>query len=117
MIQELYKLSSNSLSGDKTLEAIERAVAKIGERTDCDDYLVFAISDANLGIYGITPDRISRALTRDPKVTASAIFIAEQKAASFLAQQLPIGKGHVCLDCADLPSIFAGIFARAATNG
>ena len=57
------------------------------------------------------------AVMRNTKVTASAIFLAEPEAAQFLAQRLPLGKGFVCLDTKDLPRIFAGIFARAATGG
>lgn len=117
VIKELYRASDTAFSGDTTVEAIEKSVDIIANRPDCDDYLVFVLSDANLGSYGITPDMIGKALTRDPKVTASAIFIAEPDAADFLARGLPVGKGHVCLDAADLPKIFSGIFARAATGG
>ncbi|CAK0844963.1 unnamed protein product [Prorocentrum cordatum] len=84
---------------------------------EADDYLVFVISDANLGSYGITPEMLRRVLTADPKVTACAIFIAERGAADMLSAALPAGRGYVCLDVERLPSILKDVFARAAVGG
>jgi len=83
---------------------------------EADDYLVFVISDANFGGYGITPDMLRTALTADPKVTACAIFIAERDAAEMLSTALPSGRGYVCLDVSKLPNILKEVFANAATS-
>jgi hypothetical protein len=40
-----------------------------------DEYFVVVLSDANLGQYGITPEALARALTADPRVRASLLFI------------------------------------------
>ena len=65
------------------MAAIE-ATAKVAD-DPADDHLVFLLSDANLGRYGITPQAISGALQSDPSVTGHAIFVAEPSAADWLA--------------------------------
>jgi len=115
VVSQMSSASSIAASGDSTVEAIEAAVKRITSQ-EADDYLIFVVSDANLGGYGITPDMLRRALTADPKVTACAIFIAEEEAAEMLSTGLPSGCGYVCLDVSKLPNILKEIFARAATS-
>lgn len=104
VIAQIISASGIAASGDSTVEGIEAAVKRVAAE-EADDYLVFAVSDANLGAYGITPEILRKALTVDPKVTACAIFIAEHDAAEMLATGLPAGRGYVCLDVEKLPNV------------
>lgn len=115
VIGQMTSASAIAASGDSTVEAIEAAVKRVASQ-EADDYLVFIISDANLGGYGITTEMLRKALTADTKVTACAIFIAEKEAADMLSNGLPSGRGYVCLDVSQLPNIVKEIFARAATS-
>lgn len=115
VLGQMTSASAIAASGDSTIEAIEAAVKRVASQ-EADDYLVFVVSDANLGGYGITPEMLRRALTADPKVTACAIFIAERDAAEMLSTSLPSGRGYVCLDVSRLPNILKEVFARAATS-
>merc|ERR1712070_948278 len=74
VLGQMNSASAIAASGDSTVEAIQAAVKRVASQ-EADDYLVFVVSDANLGGYGITPDMLKRALTADPKVTACVIFI------------------------------------------
>lgn len=121
VIAQLYATAEyhleHGLGGDNSVEAIERAVDAITARPDCDDYLVFCVSDADLGGFEITPDVIATALARGGgRVTAASVFIAEPEAAEWLAGSLPFGRGFVCLDPSTVPRLFAEIFARAMTT-
>lgn len=104
------------MSGDHTVEAIDRAVQRIVEE-DGDDYYVFVVSDANLERYNIQPKRMGQKLVADPRVKAHAIFIASfADEAGRILRDLPHGRGHVCLDTADLPRTFKKIFTSAFGN-
>jgi len=116
IVSQITSAAGIAASGDTTVEAIEAAVKRVASQ-EADDYLVFVVSDANLGGYGITPDMIRKALTADPKVTACAVFIAERDAAEMLSSSLPNGRGYVCLDVEKLPNILKEVFARAAVSG
>lgn len=114
VLGEMASSSAIAASGDSTLEAIEAAIKRVTAE-DADDYLVFVVSDANLGGYGITPEMLRKALTADPKVSACALFIAERDAAEMLSTSLP-GRGYVCLDVSQLPNILKEVFARSAVG-
>merc|ERR1719436_1067074 len=116
VVAQMVSASAIAASGDSTIEAIDAAVKSVASQ-EADDYLVFVISDANLGGYGITPEMLRRSLQSDPKVTACAIFIAEREAGEMLSTALPAGRGFVCLDVEKLPNILKEIFARAAVSG
>lgn len=125
-MHEVYRAAEWHLDewmfGDSALDQIEHATDNILKRTDCDDYLVFVFSDADLSTgqadgRRLTPQNFAKALSRNPKVTASAFFVAEPEDARWLAEGLPKGKGHVCLDASDLPRMFAQVFAKAMQGG
>lgn len=42
-----------------------------------DDWFVIAITDANFGRYFITPEEITRAMKKDPKVKTALVCIGE----------------------------------------
>ncbi|CAE8617988.1 unnamed protein product, partial [Polarella glacialis] len=86
VIGQMVSAAGIAASGDTTVEAIETAVKRVASQ-EADDYLVFVVSDANLGGYGITPEILRKALTADPKVTACAIFVAEKDAADMYGRR------------------------------
>jgi hypothetical protein len=122
-------------SGDNTLPATLLAVREVvcpaGRAADAaaalggglgaaevpaDDRLVFVMSDANLGRYGTDPKELARALTGDPRVHGYCLFLAEPSAADWLAKEMPLGRGVVCMDTAALPGCLKDMFARAAAT-
>lgn len=111
VIQDMYRASSSCPTGDATLTAISHSIELATEK-EGDDYLVFVLSDANLGRYSISPADLKQELQADPKVTASILFIAEPNAAAWLSSGIP-GQAHVVLDTAKLPHVIKTIFARA----
>ena len=98
------------------LQAARKAIAAVRSQ-DADEKLVFLLSDANLGRYDVSPGDLGLVLRGDPKVKAYAIFIAEPLAASWLAEQLPFGRGFAVQDVAKLPSVIKEIFTHAANDG
>jgi hypothetical protein len=81
-----------------------------------DDRFVFVLSDANLGRYGTDPKELAAALTVDPRVHGYILFIGEPSAADWLAKELPLGRGVVCMETAALPMRFRELFAQAAAK-
>lgn len=116
VLQKMVAHTQYCMSGDHTVEAIDRAVQQVVE-ADADDYYVFVVSDANLERYNIQPKRMGQKLVADPTVKAHAIFIASfADEAARILRDLPHGRGHVCLDTADLPRTFKKIFTSAFGN-
>lgn len=100
------------MSGDHTLEGAEAAVREVAEH-DADERLVFVLSDANLRRYGIPPERLGKAITRDRRVRAYAIFIASlADEADRVARAMPAGRGFACLDTSKIPGLFRQIFTQ-----
>jgi von Willebrand factor A domain-containing protein 8 len=95
------------------------------DSNDDDELIVIAISDANLQRYGIHPRELGKIMqgastalngkartnalsrsSRPPPVKAYCIFIASfGKEAQQIQQELPVGRGHVCMQTSDLPRI------------
>eukprot|EP01059_Diplonema_ambulator_P003961 TRINITY_DN1366_c0_g3_i1.p1 TRINITY_DN1366_c0_g3~~TRINITY_DN1366_c0_g3_i1.p1 ORF type:complete len:1824 (+),score=656.81 TRINITY_DN1366_c0_g3_i1:37-5472(+) len=97
-------------SGDNTLESMQVAIKKAVEK-EGDSHFVFVISDANLRRYGIAPQTIANIMRSDPKVQVFCIFIASLgQEAENIKRTLPAGKGHVCYNSNDLPSVLKRIF-------
>jgi hypothetical protein len=46
---------------------------------------------------------------------AYIVFIAEQGAADFLIQGLPLGHGYSCMDNSRLPTVFKDILTHASS--
>ena len=112
VIKMMIKHASSCRSGDNTLASSIRAVREV-RNFEADDYFVFLISDANLEIYGVTPEVLADALMNDAKVNAYAIFIAEPEIASAMSKRMPNGRAHVCNNNLEMPMLFKGIFSRA----
>ena len=62
------------ISGDNTLAATKHGINALAKE-EADEYFVIMLSDANLDVYGIPPERLGNILTMDEKVNAYAIFI------------------------------------------
>lgn len=130
VVQNMYSHSQSCASGDNTVQASLLAVREVvtpsvlqgqwsllpGQRAEApaDDYFVFVISDANLGRYGTDPKELAAALTQDPRVHGYVMFLAEPSAAEWMAKELPLGRGVVCLETERLPTVFKDMFASAA---
>lgn len=102
------------LTGDSTLEAAKRAVAR-AKQGDYDARIVILVSDANLGRYGVTAEALAEALGSDKDVDAHIVFIAEPLAAAAIAERLP-GKAHLCMDVSTLPSVIKEILRASAES-
>jgi hypothetical protein len=100
-------------SGDHTVDAITQSIKRVVQR-EGDEYFVFVVSDANLDRYGIEPKVIGRELIADGRVNANVIFIASfANEADRILQNIPRGKGHVCLNTSYLPKLFKQIFTSS----
>jgi len=97
-------------SGDYTIEAIESAISDVKgdvDESECDDYIVVALSDANLRRYGIRVDELRSAM-EDPegKVTTHYIAIASLgEEARMIQEGLEPGRAHVVYDTEELPRV------------
>jgi hypothetical protein len=74
--------------------------------------VVIAISDANLDRYGIRPDHLAKAISKDPRVSVFLILIGSLgEQARRLESNLPGGKAFICSKAEQLPNIMQQIFA------
>ncbi|KNC84900.1 hypothetical protein SARC_02908 [Sphaeroforma arctica JP610] len=115
VVSKMYGYAGGSVSGDNTLNAARIAVEEVTAE-EADDYYVFVVSDANVGRYDITPTTFGAILSKDERVNAYAIFIAERGAADYLINGLPFGHGFVCEETETLPTVFKDIFTRATMD-
>lgn len=118
VLSKMYAHTQYCMSGDTTLEALKRALPEVQKR-DSDDHFVFLVSDANLRRYGISVRELADAMQPQGKpAQAHCIFIASiGDEAVRLQQELPLGKGHVCLDPTRLPPTLKSIFADSMLRG
>jgi len=112
VIEMMYWNALYCNSGDFTLAAASHAIRNVIEQ-EADDYYMFLLSDANLGVYGINDRSIASVMLSDKRVNTYAIFIADEKEAQGLMKSLPLGHGYACLDTSKLPKIFKEIFSSA----
>jgi hypothetical protein len=113
VLQKMVAHSQYCMSGDYTVEAVNRAIKRVADQ-EADDYFVFVVSDANLERYNIDPKRLGKQLVADKRVKANAIFIASfADEAERILKDLPQGRGFVCLDTTELPKLFKKIFTTA----
>ena len=131
ILQTMVAHSQFCQSGDNTVGAIQQAIADAssphyssdGAETEniYNDSVVIAISDANLERYGISPRELSRAMQArsggsSDTVKAFCIFIASfGDEAEAIKRALPVGRGFVCMDSAELPGIVRNILTLEMT--
>ena len=115
-------------SGDNTIRCIEKSIIELA-REEADDYFVIAMSDANLGRYGITAKVLTAALRKSEKVKSAVssvlsafsskddltvflfqiIFIDRGgNEAGHVARQMP-GKAYVAAEMAAIPQTLSNI--------
>ncbi|XP_011270078.1 hypothetical protein CAOG_08496 [Capsaspora owczarzaki ATCC 30864] len=111
ILQTMHAHAQYCISGDHTLEATRLAVDTLAKVEEADDRLVVVLSDANLDRYGIRPSVLANAMNAHENVNAFAVFIGSLgDQADFLAKNLPLGKGFVCMNTADIPKVMKQIF-------
>ncbi|KAL0575398.1 hypothetical protein V5O48_000404 [Marasmius crinis-equi] len=128
VVEKMYMIPQYAFAGDYTVEAIKKGVEEVG-KFDADDWFVIAITDANFGRYEITPEDITRAMKRNPKVHSALICIGEGADAPWyevallrltgsltpkqhlrITESLP-GKGFRVRNTEDIPSVLRGILS------
>ncbi|CAO1618558.1 unnamed protein product [Parajaminaea phylloscopi] len=118
VLRDLTSSTQFTMSGDNTVEGIEAAVKGLAkedaegggsDQGRYDDLLLIALSDANLGRYGITSQKLERALNKSrDKVKGAVIFIGGEMEAQRMAKELP-GKAFNCQDLKTLPMLLSEI--------
>jgi MoxR-like ATPase len=112
VLQTMIAHSQYCQSGDNTLQAMEQAITFVSSQNSDDDSksLVIGISDANLERYGIHPRQLGKVMETNDKTRAHCIFIASfGREADDIKNELPIGRGHVCMQTSDLPRIVKSV--------
>jgi hypothetical protein len=117
LLEAMVAHSQYCSSGDNTLSAVGKAVDNILANTEDDqkmDRYVFVMSDANFDRYGISPEYLARAMTKDKRVKVHFILIASlADEAERIAKALPVGHAHICFDTNSIPSVLKSILTAA----
>jgi hypothetical protein len=120
MLQILERMVAHSqycFSGDNTLPATEKAIQRIAQIEAADENverLVIVVSDANFDRYGIEAWEVSEAMRTSDRVQTHMVMIGGLgDEAQDVVAELPVGKGHTCMDSADLPSILRQILTAS----
>jgi MoxR-like ATPase len=118
ILQAMIAHSQYCESGDNTLEAMQQSIADVARDREDDhdgsDAIVIGISDANLERYGIHPRQLGRIIEAgsEKHVKAYCIFIASLgRDADEIKRELPVGRGHVCMQTSELPRVVKNILA------
>jgi hypothetical protein len=115
VLQGMIAHSQYCQSGDNTLEAVEQAIndfSRWNEGEELSGGIVIAISDANLRRYGIPPRHLAKILDdgNAHNVKAYCVFIGTLgDEADELKRELPVGRGHVCMQTSELPRIIRNV--------
>lgn len=114
-----------TISRDNTVESIEASIKGL-VKEDCeggadkgkyDDLLLIALSDANMGRYGITSQKLEQALNKSrEKVKGAVIFIGEETEAQRMAKELP-DKAYNCQDLETLPILLSEVLMGMIGQG
>jgi len=107
--EKMFMVPQYAFAGDFTIEAIVKGVTEVA-KYDADDWFVIAITDANFNRYGITPEELTNAMKRDPKVNTALICIGEGAEASWIPKRLP-GRGFRVADTGDIPTVLRSILS------
>lgn len=105
--EKMYMVTQYAFAGDFTVEAIANGVVEVA-KYDADDWFVIAVTDANFSRYGITPEELTNAMKRDPKVHTALICIGEGAEATWITSRLP-GRGFRVANTADIPIVLKNI--------
>ncbi|CEH18703.1 AAA ATPase containing von Willebrand factor type A (vWA) domain [Ceraceosorus bombacis] len=112
VLRDMTSITQYTMSGDSTLESIRWGCREL-TKEEADDYFVIALSDANLGRYGITTDMLAKALRSNEKVKGSVIFLdGRSSEGKQTAAQLP-GLAYSVIDLRQLPQTFGSLLEAA----
>ena len=113
ILERMIAHSQFCFPGDNTLSATEIAInrcAKSAVEGDGIERLVIVISDANFRRYQIDPHYVSQIMRSNPNVSVHMILIAGLRdEAEKVAEALPLGRAHLCLESSNLPAILKKI--------
>lgn len=143
VLQKMVAHSQFCMSGDHTVEAMEKAIQRVVQGEESDQNIVVVVSDANFERYGITPHAVGSIMVRavlvarlflfscsrqkreaehmgrrlqrsNHEVACHLVMIASlEDEAEELRAQLPKGSAHICYRTADLPQAFKAILTEA----
>lgn len=102
-------------AGDHTLEAMSLAVETVQQNDSKEDKFVICISDANLQRYRIAPSEIGDIIEQANQHNVKAHYVAIAsfgKEADRIKKDLPIGRGHVCMQTSELPKVIRDLLSR-----
>jgi len=109
VIEKMRMVPQYAFAGDFTVEAILNGIEEVSKH-DADDWFVIAITDANFQRYGITPEELTRAMKRSPKVNTALICIGEGAEAKWVTTMLP-SRGFLVKNIADVPVVLRSILS------
>jgi len=109
VVEKMMMIPQYCFAGDYTVEALEKGVQEVA-KFDGDDWFVIAITDANFGRYQITPEQLSAAMKRYPKVNTALICIGEGAEATWIPKSLP-GRGFRVNNTNDIPIVLRSILS------
>ncbi|TFK71122.1 hypothetical protein BDN72DRAFT_838036 [Pluteus cervinus] len=107
ILEKMNMIPQYTFSGDHTVDAIIKGVTEVG-KYDADDWFVIIITDANFSRYQITPEEVTGAMNRDPKVQTALICIGEGAEAVWIPKSLP-RRGFRVKNTADIPVVLRSI--------
>jgi hypothetical protein len=113
LLKLMYTHTMFCNSGDNTLPALKAAIDTLQAEPDdtVDERFVIVISDANFDRYGLSPKVFGKMLQSNENVQCFAMFIGSLgQQAIHLQQNLPSGKGFVCLETSQIPKVLKTIF-------
>ncbi|UJR36210.1 hypothetical protein I4U23_028942 [Adineta vaga] len=113
LLKLMYTHTMFCSSGDNTFSALKKAIEDLQAEPDdtVDERFVIVISDANFDRYGLSPKIFGKMLQSNENVQCFAMFIGSLgQQAIHLQQNLPSGKGFVCLETSQIPKVLKTIF-------
>ena len=99
------------MSGDNTVDSLGQCIEELVKFTESDERVLVCLSDANFDRYQISPELISRMISKEEDVQVFMILIGTiGNSASLLSSRLPKGRVFMCMNNAELPRILEELF-------
>lgn len=116
-LKRMLAHSQYCLSGDNTVECLQKSVRDLKQSEDYDETVMVLISDANLDRYGIEASTLRKEMLKESDVNCFVIFIGSLGDQSDrLIEQLPAGKAFKLNNTEDLPKVMETIFVSNLFN-
>ncbi|GBG25911.1 von Willebrand factor A domain-containing protein 8 [Hondaea fermentalgiana] len=116
VVRQIYAHAEMCESGDNTVNGLRRAIEAITRGPDADARYVVLVSDANVDMYGITPETLDKLIKMDPRVHVFVLFIASMSDQSKVFEEKLPGRVFTCLDTSEVPKNLKKMFLAAATT-